>query len=727
MLSQHDSFNDVKSIIKDNNARSGVKPSGSIIGGTVDGIMTARMRPESMQAPPRKAIRDNIPPSSTNVEESVGGGNPAVASPLTALLPMSTTLQKPPLHPKPDALLAGPKSSNSTEAIAERFAQLRTAKQGTLHPVQDPRVRTRPIAANTGFDNVSAASSRTRSKYIESGRPSGPREMPNMLSGAAGVLKTPLDTSIPNMPKPPDAVYSPARNLDLATAPNSHSGAARSHSLDVSQQPTNTGQRSLQETDRYPQTSHDGPTMKPRPMDSSVTTITAESLYEYFQLGANGFRILLVDIRNREQFDTGHIFWKSIICIDPITLRANMSADELSETLILSPNNEQRSYEMRDQFDVVVFYDQCSSSVDAATSDHSSPLLHFSRAISEYSYEKRLKAHPILLLGGLDAWVDLMGSSALKSSDTAALLRAGTMKTQGRPLDAASGPRRSKRVLNGRVHPYESEVPTRGADSDCSWSSDHEGGAKPNHSPITDDDGRTKDDSENDIAFIRTTEEFVRRFPEASSMKQSMIYGPPSYAGEASSGVSRLTSDYNNSQGHSGPQNSTFAASSSTLVRPPAVPRPSYQGLSRKSWDYQTVQDLPRISARSNSAVAPTPPRPTKGLYNYHNTCYMNSTIQCLGHTPTLKNALQHQIAPASGGVDPQLAVTPVLNALLDQLWNGPGQSVRPDDFRVGIPYRTLEKVLSCNRSALLQSVRPILPTRACQVTISKTPTNFCL
>lgn len=736
VLSQHDRFDKVKAIIKENNVNSGVKPSG-IPGITADaamnGIVAARTRPQSTQAPRIEGLSDEIPASTSAYAEGVRDGNDMVAWPPSMASTMATSRAKPSVHPKPNALLAGQMSSPPTEDLAARFAQLRTAKEVALAPVQDPRIRTRPIVASMGFDNISAArnaSPRTRSKYIDSGRPSGPREMPNMSSGSPRTTKIPLDTSIPDMPRAPDAVYSPARSLDTPITLNTPDNAARRHPPDISQQPPITEKQSSRETNAYSLTSHSDRATNPYPTYKSVTTINAGSLYEYLQHGSNGLRILLVDIRNREQFDSGHIFWKSIICVDPITLRADMSADQLSETLILSPNDEQKFFELRDQFDVVVFYDQCSSSVNTTASGQSSPLLHFSQAISEYSYEKRLKAPPVLLVGGLDAWIDLMGNSALKSSDTSAVSRAGKMEIQhGRSPSGVAIPRRSQRVLNGRSHPYESKPSARGRESDSSLSSDRESSTKRDHRNTDDNDKGPKDDFENDIAFIRTTEDFVRRFPEASSMKQSMVYGPPSYAGDVGSGVSRLSSDHNTIQAHTVPNNTVLSATSSTaLVRPPpAVPRPSYQGLSHKSWDYQTVQSLPRISARNSSAVPQPPPGPTKGLHNYNNTCYMNSTIQCLGHTPTLRIALRRQPAPGSGGADPQLTITPALNGLLEQLWNGPGNSVKPDNFRVGIPDRIVERVLSCSRGALLHSVVPVLLTAACQVTTSKMLTSFCL
>lgn len=46
--------------------------------------------------------------------------------------------------------------------------------------------------------------------------------------------------------------------------------------------------------------------------------LTAKSLYEALRSNRD---ILILDVRSREDFETGHIFAPNIICVDPISIR----------------------------------------------------------------------------------------------------------------------------------------------------------------------------------------------------------------------------------------------------------------------------------------------------------------------------------------------------------------------------------------------------------------------
>lgn len=46
--------------------------------------------------------------------------------------------------------------------------------------------------------------------------------------------------------------------------------------------------------------------------------LTAKSLYEALR---SNHDILILDVRNRDDFEAGHIFAPNIICVDPISIR----------------------------------------------------------------------------------------------------------------------------------------------------------------------------------------------------------------------------------------------------------------------------------------------------------------------------------------------------------------------------------------------------------------------
>ncbi|QIX02312.1 hypothetical protein AMS68_007829 [Peltaster fructicola] len=192
--------------------------------------------------------------------------------------------------------------------------------------------------------------------------------------------KLPLD-----LPKPPSPTYSPARNMDTngGFAPPRHT--ARSLASSRTEAILGSAPR------RKRSTHHDD------------LRIDAERLYDYLQR----FSVLLIDVRARADFDQGHIFTRNIMCIEPMTLRHGMSAEEVYETLVLSPDREQLLWDDRHMFDLIVYYDQAGGE---------QKYLH--DALWEFNQEKPLKAAPKLLIGGLDAWCDIAGSQSLASSTT---------------------------------------------------------------------------------------------------------------------------------------------------------------------------------------------------------------------------------------------------------------------------------------------------------------------
>ena len=82
---------------------------------------------------------------------------------------------------------------------------------------------------------------------------------------------------------------------------------------------------------------------------STETEITRERLYDYLQR----YDVLLIDFRSRDEFDQGYIHARNVMCVDPLSMRQGMSAEELQNALVISPEFEQNLFAQRDQYDLV--------------------------------------------------------------------------------------------------------------------------------------------------------------------------------------------------------------------------------------------------------------------------------------------------------------------------------------------------------------------------------------
>jgi len=73
--------------------------------------------------------------------------------------------------------------------------------------------------------------------------------------------------------------------------------------------------------------------------------------------------------------------------------------------MVIAPLSESSSFGNRNKFDLVVLYDQNSTSYEPL-----SPLSILQSAIAEREFKKALRRMPMLLVGGLDAWKKDMGA-----------------------------------------------------------------------------------------------------------------------------------------------------------------------------------------------------------------------------------------------------------------------------------------------------------------------------
>ena len=668
--------------IEKDNSKSGVQP-----------------QIEELPTTPRSSRLD-MPSAPTNAP-----GQPATAT----AIPFSLD-ERPAVRPKPPDL-------------SERFAALRSPTSDRSSPTSRPQ-------------SYSPRSSSSGSSIF---KPQGPRAMPVGSARPTVPPKVPIDGQ-EAMPRLPSPTYSPTSALSTPTYSNPTRTPADSQASEKGARwYYNQPDSHLQPFDRP--RGEDSP-YRPKTPNGVNTAIIAKSnssdiphdraihaavLVEYLRR----YNVLVIDVRDRDLFDQGHLLATSIICIEPVSLKEGVSAEELEDRLVVSPEAEQTLFEKRNEFDLVVYMDQSTTStsyLSGPPTGSSTPAL---RALYDTLYEfneyKPLKdgRPPALLVGGLDAWVDLMGSHSLQSSKTAALmgstkLRRGAAAAQSRPFSRrvpsinSSIEVRKRRMLKyqplnpveeqaWRRQAQEEEVVTPGyppedgrEEQPQAWTT--------TAAPREDDDGR----------FVQDYDAYLR-YPEIHGARQSMTMPtrqppdppsapfsppdlpppppppppqPPSHPPGSAPSSALAGRPAPNSAGRLDEVVSHHPTIPSRP--PPAVPRPSYSGHA----EIHTAQ--PPLARQTSSIRTPlysSYPRwrpqklPRTGLTNFGVTCYMNATLQCLSATMPLstfflendqyKQHQQKQNWKGSNGIMPELYTN-----LMRSMWKQDAEIIKPTTFR---------------------------------------------
>jgi ubiquitin carboxyl-terminal hydrolase 8 len=353
---------------------------------------------------------------------------------------------------------------------------------------------------------------------------------------------------------------------------------------------------------------------------------------------------------------------KSIICVEPIVLQTGMSGDELNDKMVLAPDAEQKLFHERDEFDLVVFYDQSSSSYKLSSpvaNVTEGKLRDFAAAVYDYGYEKKLKRRPMVVVGGLDAWVDLLGPNSLQTSNTCSPPHGGkSARPIGRVSMAHPNHTPRKRVYS---RPLTNDEEKR-------WDQtlrEEEEAAK---SPIA-----VEASTPDELVYARTAEDFLRRYPDLPAIQESMTSPVPHPSNHL----------YHNELADITPR--------PPARPPPALPRQRSSGISEKgpTAAYAQTAGTPGTSnSITNSKNMPG----LCGLWNPGNLCYMNAAIQSLSNTPQIREHLLYYQHPGNPPVPiragestnpPQLMVRCLQN-LLGHIWSGMYDYVKPATFTVG-------------------------------------------
>jgi ubiquitin carboxyl-terminal hydrolase 8 len=683
----------VKDMIKENNMKSGIQPGVNWVSpGT---------------APTIERGGDNGPASSVPSQVAdVNGASARKKAP-------------PPVQPKPEALhgkaINVDSHAPSQVDLAARFARLRTPEPSS--PVQDPRIRTRPIIVPESAENETPATPSRNNVSIA--RPIGPREMPSVPATTPHPTKISLDVKFPVMPRLPDAVYSPDRGTDSAAIPNLKTSTSSfpTNGRNNSAPPISTVGPTpllLDQKDDYFSPPHtiDGsssPTGPNKRKSLSLPESTIMTAEELVNLQAS-LRILFVDLRSRAEFDSGHIMSRSIVCVEPIILRPGISGDQLGDSMVLAPDFEQDLYNKRQEFDLVVVYDQDSTSAKSSTTK----IQDFMLAVYDYGYEKRVKQHPVLLIGGLDAWIDLLGPSSLQSTNT------------GSSSTSKNGPGKSVRPLNRSVVQRDSRYAERNRqrahslrqlprEEQLKWDATLRESTA--HEDLT---AQPESTSEEIINYARTTEDFFRRYPELPSIQESMTSPVP----PLSSSYQKLDDELRSLT----PKPPTRPA--------PALPRQRSSGISDRRLLVSPAHAAP--SSSQNQSIGNTTVVPgLTGLVNKNIMCYSLSVVQALSATVFLRDLLRNFVYPPSqpiprrgqepGSSCPQFMMR-CLGNLMGHLWCGVYHNVTPNTFLVSLcSYMNVLHFLISVRNIVLQftSLQSQMGFLVLTALINKMPLSF--
>jgi ubiquitin carboxyl-terminal hydrolase 8 len=672
LTTSQDQFQNIRKIIIQENQRNSASPQSSYTLNTLNGAAGSRPQSRSSGAfsggsqSPRQSLDSNSTlPQNFNPPDSSSSS--------------SSPKPKPPIRPKPESL----HGNAVTDPLTARFAALRN------QPLTSPN-------GSTILKMPDAADFQPKRNSINSlpigpaipSRPGGPREMPignNRISNPARPPKIPLDTKLAASLSRPAPAYSPARNMQTPDSVDPPRTTARSM--------VGTGGRSNSYAASVASSRPPGPDSEPgsyfptpngtgsgNPRRKGIvglpteTTITADRLFDFLKL----YDILLIDVRSRQEFDDGHIQSNTIMCVEPLQLRSGISATDIQNSLSISPDDEDKLFDARDQFNLVVYYDQSTKTTQflrlvQSEADEKLRILH--EALVDYNIDKPLKHPPMLLSGGINAWVELLGQPALQESKT----HFGKLKRNPSALPSSLVVGRKRVRQFNPLNPEEEREWAERARTESS------------NIPDVPDDG-TIDEEELELPFYRSEEDFYRRFPDVQVQPESMVAPPRRKSSLALSESSQFSQPQTqSSQGYH--EKPPPYSQPEMPVRPaPTAPRVSYSGAHDRN-------ALPPYNANRSRYLPPTyiSPQekpanvllPRTGLVNFGTTCYMNSIIQCLSATVPLsryfkdgsyKKFVQRDNWKGSRGVLPDLYATLVHNLWLKV---SEQESIRPVTFRV--------------------------------------------
>lgn len=659
----------IRHMIEEDNLKSGAVPKTGLGG---------------RQGPPERSPTDPSTTSASNTNGFANGvdapGIPGRESPEPAKYEIPSSLvagspkTKPMVRPKPTNLQGATMQGGGSDALSQRFARLRKPSNDHNQEHRDVKI---PMPEDF-MRSHSPQPTRSEANGASATKPLGPRDMPGSHNAPIIPPKVPL-TLVSSLPQAPAPTYSPAKSVP----PHSISQPPRS-SFDQTRTEGPKKQYYYDQPISRPQspykTLNSNSAIAPKGNSNEIPAqkaITADTLMSYMKK----YNVLLIDVRSRIDFDEGHILSSSIICIEPVSLRAEVSAQDLEDRLVVSPELEKKMFERRDEYDLVVYYDQNTSTTDYLTGPPNANKTPALRALYDTLFEfngyKPLKdgRPPALLIGGLEAWIELVGPQSLAKSRTADIkvltkarqgARGAGRLPRGQRLTSANSVievRRRRLQQQKRIDPAEAQALVQTARTEEIDNSQY---AQPDS-----DSEQLEVDDEPPSPFVPDYESFLRRFPDINGIPQSMVR--PSYPPPPPSMVDSIE-----------PSDHPPAPS-----RPaPALPRPSYSGLAETNLTQAPLArqvSATRPPLYSGSASYRNMKLPYCGLTNLGNTCYLNATLQCLSATWPLSrfflSGSYRKFVQPDNPLGSENVLPPLFGSLLSNMWSPDRKCYSPQGF----------------------------------------------
>ncbi|KAM0752242.1 hypothetical protein T439DRAFT_299975 [Meredithblackwellia eburnea MCA 4105] len=152
-----------------------------------------------------------------------------------------------------------------------------------------------------------------------------------------------------------------------------------------------------------------------------TSDVSPTDLYNYLAMAlaekGQGPRVLLLDLRTREEFEKGRVAGE-VVCIEPMIVHQGKRGPDIESSLTISPKDEQDMFASRNLYDMVVIYDRSSSSIPnyappSTASESQRVLWALNNIIYENEFSKSLKRQPVLLRGGWEAWEIKVGEKGI--------------------------------------------------------------------------------------------------------------------------------------------------------------------------------------------------------------------------------------------------------------------------------------------------------------------------
>ncbi|KAF8997920.1 hypothetical protein BDQ17DRAFT_1362846 [Cyathus striatus] len=432
----------------------------------------------------------------------------------------------------------------------------------------------------------------------------------------------------------------------------------------------------------------------------------------------DSWNVLLIDVRNRGEFDQEHIDSKSVVCIEPHVLqRSNLTASALEDSMAVGPRNEGTLLVIATN--LTLWQSTILLQPALAVLALPSP---FTPCDIRASIHKMLKRMPMILIGGLEAWKRDIGDKGIWRNES-------TQNETQRPSPThALGPVSNGHFTNGHYSPTiidstQTWMPKINGDAGhrTAYSVDHASGHARSPADVTYTGSHAAPErpvgrrpalsrpASGSLSYSRGIENVPPPLPLSaapstngfSSSSSSIQY--PQFPRRISPTASGSASASIVSSGFSPPTPYTSAPISYDITSPPqASINPS--GLSRRRSDFvdqsqeallsfnntarapidypDCRQDNRRV-APSSLPVSSSAPKPPRVNYEYPPTYWLDMEIGTATFpfarffTGRWKNAVNFQNPLGSKG-----ALTASFAELLREMWGGDMPYLVPGDFR---------------------------------------------